>query len=310
MKAMKRLRNVWCAALGVVLCGVFALAAPTDMPEPGTLNYVEGQAAINGETIAPQSVESQLIGPGGTLSTQNGKAEVLLTPGVFLRLGDYSKIKMISPDLADTEFALLEGQATIEADQFNKNNRLSVDQGAATTSVEKKGLYLLNAGPPYVQVLDGKAKVALNGKHVDVGKNHEAVLNSEGKLKTRDFDKDAVNNSSLIRWSRLRSEYEAQANLDTARTVIVNDGWYGPGWYWDQGFGFWSYLPGEGVLYSPFGWGFYSPGFIYSAPGFYGYGHYPRGFNNNRGSFPRQGFPTPRGGTRTAPAPRGGGVRR
>ena len=53
---------------------------------------------------------------------------------------------MISPDLADTELALVNGQATVEADYFSKDNHLTVEEGMASTAILKKGFYVLNAG--------------------------------------------------------------------------------------------------------------------------------------------------------------------
>jgi hypothetical protein len=43
---------------------------------------------------------------GESLTTGNGKAEVLLTPGVFLRVGSDSLVKMISPSLTNTDVSL------------------------------------------------------------------------------------------------------------------------------------------------------------------------------------------------------------
>ena len=77
----------------------------------------------------------------------------------------------------------------------------------------------------------------------------------------------------------------AEANVDAAR-IVVADGWgpgywgagfWGPGWgwggwYWDPWFSAYTFMPLDGIFYSPFGWGFYSPGFVYRAP-FYG-GHF------------------------------------
>jgi hypothetical protein len=40
-------------------------------------------------------------------------------------------------------------------------------------------------------------------------------------------------------------------------------GWFGPGWYWDLWFGAFTFLPADGFLYNPFGWGFYSPLVVY-----------------------------------------------
>src|ERR1700756_596259 len=70
---------------------------------PGTLNYVEGQARIGDQELGANSVGSAELANGQSLTTQTGKAEILLTPGVILRVADNSAVKMISADLANTE---------------------------------------------------------------------------------------------------------------------------------------------------------------------------------------------------------------
>ena len=288
---MKRQGKGWRIASGVLLSGLLAFATPTKTPVPGTLNYLEGQATIDGKLLNSTSMGSEVVGPGQILNTQGGgKVEMLLTPGVFLRLGENSEARMVSSGLADLEVALDRGQATVEADYWMKDNRLLIDQNGARTDILKKGLYVLNAEQPYVQVLDGKVELSANDQHISVGKNREAFVDPSGKLKTQDFSKDAVEEAALVRWSKLRSEYEAQANFDAARTVIVNNGWYGPGWYWGPSFGYWSFLPADGILYSPFGWGFYSPFYVYGGPYFYG-GY--RGYYG-RPLYPRTGVVAPR----------------
>ena len=72
------------------------------------------------------------------------------------------------------------------------------------------------------------------------------------------------------RWSSLRSSYTAEANVDRAQTYTMG-GWYAPGWDWDPYFSCYTFIPGDGIFYSPFGWGFYSPFFVGWAPiGYYG----------------------------------------
>ncbi|PYU28185.1 MAG: hypothetical protein DMG31_20730, partial [Acidobacteria bacterium] len=97
--------------------------------------------------------------------------------------------------------------------------------------------------------------------------------------------------------------------------IYVNGGpgWLGPGWYWDPWFACYTFIPGGGIFYSPFGWAFYSPFAVYRSPFFYGgyYGigrphrfgeyHYPYG----HGIEPRGGFHRPAGGFHGG-APRGG----
>ena len=88
----------------------------------------------------------------------------------------------------------------------------------------------------------------------------------------------------------MRSQYLAEANLNLA-SAYAGYGGMTPGWYWDAGFWGYTWLPGDGLLWSPFGWGFYSPRYIYyGGPVFYrGY----RGYVQSRayaGSFHGGGF--------------------
>jgi hypothetical protein len=64
----------------------------------GTLNYVEGQASIGDQALNSKSIGTVELQAGQSLVTEKGKAEVLLTPGVFLRIGNNSFVKMIPPE--------------------------------------------------------------------------------------------------------------------------------------------------------------------------------------------------------------------
>jgi len=51
-----------------------------------------------------------------------------------------------------------------------------------------------------------------------------------------------------------------------------------------RGFSAYTFIPGDGIFYSPFGWGFYSPFCVYDSPlfwGRYGYGHYNHHFGRD-----------------------------
>ena len=80
----------------------------------GAINYVEGSASINGQELGTNSVGSAVLVQGQELTTQTGRVEILLTPGVFLRVDHNSAVKMVSPDLADTKVAVLKGRAMVE----------------------------------------------------------------------------------------------------------------------------------------------------------------------------------------------------
>src|SRR5579859_6703346 len=66
---------------------------------PGTLNYVEGQASMGDQNLDAKSVGNATMVDGQVLETGNGKAEILLTPGVYLRLGSNSSVKMVNNSL-------------------------------------------------------------------------------------------------------------------------------------------------------------------------------------------------------------------
>lgn len=267
-------------AVGAVfLAGLLALPVRADttvskMAAPGTLNYVEGNASIGVESLNSTSVGSAQLDAGETLTTRNGKAEVLLTPGVFLRVASNSAVKMISPDLTKTEVAVERGEAQVEVDQIFKQNHLLVREDGTTTQLQKRGLYDFNADQHAVRVLDGQASLLNGDQRIKIKGGHEVVLNAP-KVKAVKFDKNAFESTDdLYSWSRLRSEYVAEANASQAPTYILN-GWYGPGWlgagwYWDPFFGSYTFIPANGILYSPFGWGFYSPYWAYTLPA-YGY---------------------------------------
>jgi uncharacterized membrane protein YgcG len=241
------------------------------MPLPGAVNYVEGQAAIDGQNLP---VGSAMLETNQVLTTGQGRVELLLTPGVFLRTRDNSEVRMVSPDLINTQVELMRGSAMLEVTELFKENNLSVLVGGVATRIDKMGLYDFNADQPAVSVLDGEATVSEGDMHVNVKKGHTVLLATGLPFKAQSFNRDAVESDPLYRWSELRSEYEAQANIQTAQAIVVNGGWYGLGWYWDPFWNCYAFLPGDGILYSPFGWGFYSPGFVWRAPRPI-YGHNP-----------------------------------
>lgn len=292
--------------------------------QPGSINYVEGQASIGAQQLSSNSVGSVQLQAGQTLETQSGKVEVLLTPGVFLRVNDNSSVKMVNPGLADTEVEVDKGRAMLEGTDITKNNNIRVDEDGVTTKIEKNGLYGFDSNDHTVRVFKGKAEVLENDKKIDLGRERELVLNTGAEPKPRDFDARKYEDD-FFRWSALRSGYLSEASVDQARIYVDGGpGWFGPGWYWDPWFSCYTFIPGGGIFYSPFGWGFYSPFEVYRSPFFYGgywgrphrfgemhypYGHgiEPRGgFHGSVGGFHGAGG-FPRGGLGGA---RGGGVGR
>ena len=103
--------------LAALLCVPMWGANPA---QPGSINYVEGQVAIGNRNLDRTSVGSVNLDAGQSITTGNGKVEILLTPGVFLRVDGQSSATMVSPGLADTEVRLVKGRAMVEVDEIHK----------------------------------------------------------------------------------------------------------------------------------------------------------------------------------------------
>jgi hypothetical protein len=263
-----------------VLLAIPAVAASSAIP--GTLNYVEGQVTVAGQTVTSGSVGSVQVQPNEVLETLQGRAEMLLTPGVFLRLGDNSAVRLVSPGLVNTRVEVLRGQAIVEAAELFPDNNLWILMNGTTTRLDKQGLYAFDANARLVRVFDGKATVQQNDREKDLDKGHQLAL--DGNWKVGHFDtKSQAAQDPLYAWSNLRSEYEAEASMQSARTVFVggSPNWYGPGWYWNPYWDQYGFLPGDGIWFSPFGWPFYSPWAAYSYGFGYGRGFIGRGYVGN-----------------------------
>jgi len=281
------MKRVWHIP-GTVVAGLFAAALSatpqtyTISARPGVINYIEGAASINGSRISNKTAGRTFLAANDTLSTEIGKAEVLLTPGVFLRVGANSEIRMISPSLTKTVIEVAGGEAFVEAADLVKENDIEILDHGTTTRLLKPGLYkFIATGQPVAAVISGKAEVSVADRKVNLGKNRQTVLDAE--LKPEKYNsKEESNSDDLYAWSQVRDQYEAASSFSAARTAMASSyasgGWgagygggygfggYGPGWAWNPAFNSWAWLPGDGAFFSPFGYGFFAPGVVAYAP--------------------------------------------
>lgn len=287
---MPRLRAPLVVALAALFApALFAMDAQNPSPAssavPGTLNYIEGAAQIDGQFLSNHAAGSVTLQPGQEIATTTGRAEVLLTPGVFFRLGNNSAAKMVSPDLTNTVVSLERGSAEVEVDQLFKANDIHVLVNQVPVQLLKPGLYEFNASSNRVMVFKGEAAALRpNEKFVTVKEGHELNVSEAAAMQPARFDEAAQEQTPLYRWSSLRSDYLAEANQQIAGEYGAG---YAPGWYWDPWMYDYTFL-GPYPFYSPFGWGFYPLGWGWGG-GFYGGGFYGRGFHGG-GGFGGGGF--------------------
>ena len=277
---MRRLRH-WrpvIAIAGLGLLGIPMFGAnrsdstqPQSFPAPGTVNYIEGAVSLDGDMLINSNVTINELHSGQELSTGRGKAEILLTPGVFLRVDSNSSVKMISRDPAKTKVALKRGRASVEVDRTDLENMVQIVDHGVTTRLIKIGYYEFDADHPEAMVYKGKAEVEVgDGKWEAVENHHELTLVPDGVPEKTAIDPRPAGDE-LYDWSRLRSQDLAQANHQIARQYACARDFHA-GWYWNPWMRSYTFLGWYEDL-SPFGADFYPWGGPRAPNG--GYGSYP-----------------------------------
>ncbi len=264
------------------------------------VNYVEGQASLvnqaGGDDLQTRMAGTVALGAGEGVSTGNGRVEIQLTPSVVLRLGQNSRVKMVSPSLIHTVVLVERGRAEIEVDQLYEQNDIRIAMGGegGQTQLLKPGLYEFDADAQIVRVFSGKAAVSATAnatRSIEVKGGHLLALNGDS-MKAQGFNK-RDSTDDLTSWSDLRSEYAGQENAGLVQSG-GGSGYgsgFGSGYGYGNGFdsggygfggggygfgaGGYPWFPGTG-FYGPYGLGlyssFYGGPFGYSGFGYPGYG--------------------------------------
>ncbi len=273
----------------VALSATAAFAQSVISAKSGLVHYVEGDVAVNGEPVADKAGTFTEVKKDNELNTNLGRAEVLLTPGVFLRVGEKSAVKMLNTSLADTRVQVLSGASMVESDTPMKDNQVTILYKDYATTFLKHGLYEFQTEPAQLKVYSGEAQVTVGGQTVNVREGRSLIFTAA--LAQEHFDPKL--GDSLYRWSKVRSEYISVANVSAARTA-QSMGYgnsfsptggigstFGQGnWFYNNYYGMYTYLPMGGTYYSPFGFAYYSPTtvnqfynqYAYGAGSGYGYG--------------------------------------
>ncbi len=228
----------------------------------GTVHYVEGKVLIDDKSVEMKFGQFPEVTKGQVLKTEEGRAELLLTPGVILRIGEGSAIRMISTPLTDTRVELLKGSALVECAEIMKDTSVTFRAGETEVLFRKRGLFRLDLEPPLLRVYGGEATVVNGGVSTIVKDGRQVELNAALLVPVK-FDKNDTD--SLYRWAKRRAETLAVANIAAATRAARRGGasWMNRGWVWNPYFGMLTWVPYRGSYYSPFGYRYWSPGTVY-----------------------------------------------
>src|SRR5271170_1670196 len=232
-------------SLGVLAAGS-ACAQYVISSHSCVIQYVEGRAFLADKVVEPKFGQFPDIKENQEFRTEDGRAEVLLTPGVFLRLGENSAIRMLSTRLTDTRVEALSGSAIVESNEIPKDNAIELVYKKDSIRLQKQGLYRLDTEPARFQVFEGEAIVTDPSGQLSLhgGKR----TNLSGVLMAESFDRKPENQDALYAWSDRRASYVAQANVASASAAGNSYGGSGYSGYGGLGYG--------GYGYNPYGLGF------------------------------------------------------
>jgi hypothetical protein len=261
-------------ALAILLAALPATAqtpsvAPVAPSKSGMVSYIQGAVYLDDELLPDPLVgQYPFMKPNGVLrTTEEGRAEVVMTPGLSVHLGVNSALRMIDSQFEDTTVELVRGSAVAATPEVDKESQFTIKVGGASVVVAKAGRYHFDAEPARIKVFAGTAKVRVGERKFEVPAGK--MLNLNGDAASLDkFDKDETD--ALDRWAARRGELMAAANVSSARNcasslgfVSSNSGSARPcvgGWRWNPWFNIYTYIPMMGRYCDPY-WGFcyYNP---------------------------------------------------
>ena len=262
---MKPFRIALLAGALLALTATSGLAQQVVSARSGTVNLTEGSVQLDGRKLESSITRYPEVKEGSVLRTEDGRAEVLLTPGVTLRLGDHSSFKMVTDRLIDTRLELLGGSAVVEAAQVGKDTSVTLVVHRAAVSLPKAGIYRFDFDPAQLKVFKGEAAVQTGMETTLVGAGRMCALGGAAVAVAR-FQ--AADTDALDHWSRRRGELMSMANTAGVNSLVSSGGWYGAG----SSLGMFSGCSGFGnSMMFGLGYGGFPSPYAYAAPGLWSY---------------------------------------
>src|SRR5258707_7003281 len=245
----------------LLLCGIGLLSAVCSAQSvisarSGLVHFVMGDVFLQDKPLTPTFGQFPDVKGGEVLRTGEGRAEVLLTPGVFLRVAENSSFRMISTRLIDTRFELLTGSAFTETAEIMKDNAITFAVKDSTNEFPKAGLFRIDAETGELRVYKGEA-IAVHGDQTLTLKEGK-MTQLEGVLSAEKFDNKT--GDAFYRWASRRAGDLSAANFSAAKS-LRDSGVTSKGsgiWQFNPYFGMFTFIPGSGSYFSPFGYYYYS----------------------------------------------------
>jgi hypothetical protein len=223
----------------------------------GLLYFFDGYVFIGDEQVQQRFGRFSEIGEGRVLRTELGRAEVLLTPGVVLRVDENSAIRMVSDSLSDTRIELLRGSAIVEVSHEAANPPDTLLYKNWQVRVPQDSTVRVDSDPAQLRIYSGSAEVSTEGTSETVTVRRGEVLPLASVLVTDQATTPAADGFNI--WAMNRSSVVSEDNtigagitddpdqIDASGAALGNFSYFPP-----------TGIPSLGINY-PYGLSFWSP---------------------------------------------------
>jgi hypothetical protein len=167
----------------------------------GLITYVQGFASLDSRRVVIKTTRFPQMKDGEALSTARGRAEILLAPGVILRLAENSRVRLADTQLSDTHVEIQRGDALIEVLQLPEGSRIQIHLADTVTEFTRTGLYRFGTTQKTLRVYGGEASVRSGSMTAVVKRGMTGSLNST--LALEKFDRKQTD--ALHAWAARRS---------------------------------------------------------------------------------------------------------
>lgn len=231
----------------------------------GGVSFSEGDVRrISGQQGGRPVARNDRLEAGELLETSEGKAEVLLNPGSFLRIGPNSKMSFISTSVEDIAIELKSGSFIFELfadDDFSVLTKL----GNTAVRLTRTGVFRVDVredGSASLAVVKGRAVIGFGISELRSGRvasfiGDEVRVEKFNRNRRDQFDswsqnraKEVAKNTARLQTRVLRESMLSSfdmGNWNFHRTLGV--------WVQDYRTGLWSFLPFGAGWSSPYGYG-------------------------------------------------------
>lgn len=252
--------------LSMLLLAAIAQAQYLVSSKAGFVNRIEGKASLIPQGGTIEATTNAAMGTqmkeGDHLSTETGSyAELLLSPGSYLRLNEKTEIEAVRTMFDNTRFDLLRGSVILEVGEIDKKLPLEIGTPRSVVTINKVGIYRIDVDGNDVAVSVRKGEAYLGTRDqlfansaIKIGGNKVYRLMGDttpqtAKLNSKVFD-------AFDQWSYLQAESLVAANYGTlsrtrSRGALLS------GWIYDPLGNRYTYIPSSWLFVTPYGFGYY-----------------------------------------------------